>query len=59
MNIKFVSEAGQEGVEEEVGGDGEQRPVEAGGEEDEAAREDGAGERPAVPEYQSRQQSHG
>ena len=40
MDIKLVSEAGQESVEEEGGGDGEERPAEAGGEKDEAGRED-------------------
>ena len=40
MDIQLVSEAGQESVEEEVGGDGEERPAEAGGEKDEAGRED-------------------
>ena len=58
MDVKFISETGQECVEEEGGGDGEERPVEAGGEEEEAAREDGAGEEPTFPEYQSHQQTH-
>ena len=40
MDIKLVSEAGEESVEEEGGADGEERPAEAGGEEDEAGRED-------------------
>ena len=58
VDVQFVAEAGQECVEEEGGGDGEQRPVEAGAEEDEAAREDRGGEEPTVPEYQSLQQTH-
>ena len=58
VNVKLISEACQESVEEEGGRDGEQRPVEAGAEEDEAGGEDRGGEEPTVPEYQSLQQTH-
>ena len=58
VNVKFISEAGQESVEEEGGRDGEQGPVEAGAEEDQAGGEDRGGEEPTVPEYHSRQQTH-
>ena len=40
VDVQFVAEAGQECVEEEGGEDGEQGPVEAGGQEDEAGGED-------------------
>ena len=55
VTVQFITETGEEGVEQEGGRHGEQRPVEAGAEEDEAAGEDRGGEEPTVPEYQSRQ----
>ena len=58
VNVEFVGEAGQESVQEAGGRDGEERPAETGGQEEEAAREDRGGEQPAVPEYQSHQQTH-